>query len=302
MTHLGFTNSTKKAEDTMRVDRIAVIGAGTMGRGIAYTAILAGFQVALHDIDSKQLTRATEDMNRLMERRIELQEMTPDDRGAVMARLRTTTDLKVAVGDADVVIEAVLERMEVKVDVFAQLDALCPPHTIFATNTSTMSPTEIGAATTRPRQTIAMHFFNPVHRMKLVEIVRGLDTDDDTFETAKRLATRMGKESVEVNEFPGFVTSRISCLVGNEAMKMLQEGVASAQDIDKAIQLGLNYPMGPLALADLVGLDSRLRNMQYLHQKLGETYRPAPILEKYVKAGRLGRKTGRGFFDYASKS
>ncbi|WAH43710.1 3-hydroxyacyl-CoA dehydrogenase [Alicyclobacillus fastidiosus] len=286
----------------MRVDRIAVIGAGTMGRGIAYTAILAGFQVALHDIDSKQLTRATEDMNRLMERRIELQEMTPDDRGAVMARLRTTTDLKVAVGDADVVIEAVLERMEVKVDVFAQLDALCPPHTIFATNTSTMSPTEIGAATTRPRQTIAMHFFNPVHRMKLVEIVRGLDTDDDTFETAKRLATRMGKESVEVNEFPGFVTSRISCLVGNEAMKMLQEGVASAQDIDKAIQLGLNYPMGPLALADLVGLDSRLRNMQYLHQKLGETYRPAPILEKYVKAGRLGRKTGRGFFDYASKS
>ncbi|MFB5190039.1 3-hydroxyacyl-CoA dehydrogenase [Alicyclobacillus fastidiosus] len=286
----------------MSVEKIAVIGAGTMGRGIAYTAILAGFQVALHDIDSEQLTRATEDMNRLMERRVQRQEMAPDDRSAALARLQITTDFKQAVEDADMVIEAVLEMMDIKVEVFAQLDALCPAHAIFATNTSTMSPTEIGAATTRPRQTIAMHFFNPVHKMRLVEIVRGLETSDDTFEIARSVATRMGKESVEVNEFPGFVTSRISCLVGNEAMKMLQEGVASAEDIDKAIQLGLNYPMGPLALADLVGLDSRLRNMQYLHQKLGETYRPAPILEKYVKAGRLGRKTGRGFYDYTSKS
>jgi 3-hydroxybutyryl-CoA dehydrogenase len=191
--------------------------------------------------------------------------------------------------------------MELKISVFRQLDEICPPHTVLATNTSTMSPTEIGASTKRPDRTIAMHFFNPVHKMKLVEIVRGLDTSDETYDIARQTAVRMGKETVQVNEFPGFVTSRISCLVGNEAMKMLQEGVASAEDIDKAIKLGLNYPMGPLELADLVGLDTRLRNMQYLHEKLGELYRPAPILEKYVKAGRLGRKSGRGFYDYTGK-
>jgi 3-hydroxybutyryl-CoA dehydrogenase len=191
--------------------------------------------------------------------------------------------------------------MDLKIDIFKKLDAICPAHTVLATNTSTMSPTEIGAATNRADRTIAMHFFNPVHKMKLVEIIRGLDTSDETYAIARDVAVQMGKETVEVNEFPGFVTSRINALVGNEAMRMLQEGVASAADIDKAIKLGLNYPMGPLELADLVGLDTRLRNMHYLHEKLGETYRPAPILEKYVKAGRLGRKSGKGFYDYTNQ-
>jgi 3-hydroxybutyryl-CoA dehydrogenase len=164
-----------------------------------------------------------------------------------------------------------------------------------------MSPTEIAAATGRPDQCIAMHFFNPVHRMKLIEVIRGLDTSDATVEVVKQVAEKLGKVTVEVNEFPGFVTSRMNCLIGNEAMNMLMEGVASAEDIDKALKYGLNHPMGPLELADLVGLDSRLRNMEYLYHQLGEKYRPSPLLVKYVKAGRLGRKSGRGFFEYTTK-
>ncbi|MBX6353242.1 MAG: 3-hydroxyacyl-CoA dehydrogenase [Thermoflavifilum sp.] len=285
----------------MAVERIAVIGAGVMGRGIAQVAAAAGFQVALHDVAPAQLDSALNAIRKNLDEGIARGKLTEADRDGALARLRTTTNLADAARDADLVIEAVLEQMELKVSVFQQLDAICPPHTVLATNTSTMSPTEIGAATKRPEKTIAMHFFNPVHKMKLVEIIRGLDTSDETYEIARDTAHRMGKETVQVNEFPGFVTSRINCLIGNEAMKMLQEGVASAEDIDKAIKLGLNHPMGPLELADLVGLDTRLRNMQYLHEKLGELYRPAPILEKYVKAGRLGRKSGRGFYDYTQK-
>src|SRR5699024_365090 len=175
----------------------------------------------------------------------------------------------------------------------------CPAHTIFATNTSTMSPTEIGAQTSRPDRFIAMHFFNPVHKMKLIEIIKGMDTSQETVASIENIAKRMNKETVEVNEFPGFVTSRMNALIGNEAMNMLMEGVASAADIDKAIKLGLGHPMGPLELADLVGLDTRLRNMEYLHQTLGEKYRPSPLLVKYVKAGRYGRKNNIGFYDYS---
>jgi 3-hydroxybutyryl-CoA dehydrogenase len=178
---------------------------------------------------------------------------------------------------------------------------MLPPHTVLATNTSTMSITEIGAATNRSDKTITMHFFNPVHIMKLVEVVRGLETSDETESIALEVAKSMGKETVRINEFPGFATSRISCLVGNEAYYMLMEGVASVEDIDKAIKLGLNYPMGPLELTDLVGLDVRLRNLQYLHEHLGEKFRPCPLLVKYVKAGRLGRKSGRGFYDYTTE-
>lgn len=190
------------------------------------------------------------------------------------------------------------EVLELKIEVFGELDRICDPQTVLATNTSTMSPTEIGASTSRADRCIAMHFFNPVPRMPLVEIVRGLDTSDAAYETAREVAERMGKQTVEVEESPGFVTSRISCLIGNEAMNMLQEGVASAEDIDRAIKLGLNHPMGPLELADLVGLDARLRNVEYLHATLGERFRPSPLLAKHVKAGRLGRKTGRGFYEY----
>ena len=218
-----------------------------------------------------------------------------------LARITTTTDLEEAAKDADLVIEAVLELMDLKIEVFQKLDKICKPETVLATNTSTMSPTEIAASTSRPEKCIAMHFFNPVHKMKLVEIIRGLDTSDETYEIARQVSVRMGKETVQVNEFPGFVTSRMNCLIGNEAMNMLMEGVASAEDIDKAIKLGLNHPMGPLELADLVGLDTRLRNMEYLHKTLGERFRPSPILVKYVKAGRLGRKSGRGFYDYTDK-
>ena len=196
------------------------------------------------------------------------------------------------------VIEAALEKMGLKLDLFEQFDEMCKPEAILATNTSTMSPTEIAAGTNRPDRCIAMHFFNPAHRIKLVELIRGLQTTDETVKIARGVAERMGKESVEVNEFPGFVTSRINCLVGNEAMNMLVEGVASAPDIDKALKLGLGYPMGPLELADLVGLDTRLRNLEYLHEMLGEKYRPSPLLHKLVAAGHLGKKSGRGVYEY----
>lgn len=283
------------------INHIAVIGGGTMGRGIAYSAALAGFHVTLQDISEEAIQQAKGYIETLLKKSVEKGFIRPEEQEMAIKHLSYTAKLREAVAEADLAIEAVLEIMELKINVFQQLDEWAPAHAILATNTSTMSPTEIAASTKRPQQCIAMHFFNPVHRMKLVEIIRGLDTSDSTVETVKQVAKRMGKETVEVNEFPGFVTSRMNCLIGNEAMNMLMEGVASAEDIDKAIKLGLNHPMGPLELADLVGLDSRLRNMEYLYHHLGEKYRPSPLLVKYVKAGRLGRKSGRGFFDYSTR-
>jgi 3-hydroxybutyryl-CoA dehydrogenase len=283
------------------INHIAVIGGGTMGRGIAYTAALAGFEVTLQDISEEALGRAREYIETLLDKSVEKGYVPLEKRDEAKKNLSYTTQLQEAVGRTDLVIEAVLEIMELKINIFKQLDELAPKHAILATNTSTMSPTEIAASTNRPEQCVAMHFFNPVHRMKLVEVIRGLDTSDTTVEIVKQVSVKMGKETVEVNEFPGFVTSRMNCLIGNEAMNMLMEGVASAEDIDKAIKLGLNHPMGPLELADLVGLDSRLRNMEYLYHHLGEKYRPSPILVKYVKAGRLGKKSGRGFYEYTTE-
>ncbi|MDQ0219458.1 3-hydroxyacyl-CoA dehydrogenase family protein [Peribacillus cavernae] len=280
------------------MNKISVIGAGIMGRGIAYVASLSGFQVTLHDISEAAAGRARQYIEKEMKKSVEKGFIKTREMEEAMINIEYTTDLVKAGENADLVIEAILEIIDLKIDLFKQLDEICPPHTIFATNTSTMSPTEIGAQTSRPAKFIAMHFFNPVHKMKLIEIIRGLDTSEETVQTVQEVGRRMGKETVEVNDFPGFVTSRMNSLIGNEAINMLMEGVASAEDIDKAVKLGLNHPMGPLEMVDLVGLDTRLRNMEHLYKTLGEKYRPSPLIVKYVKAGRLGRKNGIGFYKY----
>ncbi|MED1467689.1 3-hydroxyacyl-CoA dehydrogenase [Bacillus salipaludis] len=282
------------------MEKLTVVGSGVMGRGIAYVSALGGFRVSLNDVNQENLDKAKLYLETEMTKSADKGFLTREQASVALQRIEYTTSLEEAAGDTDMVIEAVFELMELKVDIFKKLDKICPEHTILATNTSTMSPTEIAAQTSRPEKCIAMHFFNPVHKMKLIEIVRGLETSDETMNKAKEIGEKLGKETVEVNEFPGFVTSRMNCLIGNEAMNLLMEGVASAEDIDKAMKLGLNHPMGPLALADLVGLDTRLRNMEYLYKTLGEKYRPCPLLIKYVKAGRLGRKSGHGFYTYES--
>jgi 3-hydroxybutyryl-CoA dehydrogenase len=278
--------------------RLTVIGAGVMGRGIAYSAATSGFEVQLYDIKQEALNHARENIFGLINSSREKGFLSEIGAQQGKENIMFTTSLEEAVRNSEFVIEAALELLEVKIEIFKRLDQLCLENTIFATNTSTMSPTEIAAQTSRPDKCIAMHFFNPVHKMKLVEIIRGLETSDETVAKTKAVAELLGKETVEINEFPGFVTSRMNCLIGNEAMNMLMEGVAGAEDIDKAIKLGLNHPMGPLELADLVGLDTRLRNMEYLYKTLGEKYRPCPLLIKYVKAGRLGRKSGKGIYNY----
>ncbi|MCD8508535.1 MAG: 3-hydroxyacyl-CoA dehydrogenase [Bacillus sp. (in: Bacteria)] len=284
------------------INQITVIGSGVMGRGIAYVAAVGGYQITLADINEAALDNAQKEIDAIFSKGVERNKITQEERGAALARLHYTSDLVEAVKGAELIIEAVPEKKEIKKTVFETMDSYAIKDCIFATNTSTMSPTEIGSYTTRPEKVIAMHFFNPVHKMPLIEIIRGLETSEETVEAIEEVARKMGKETVVVNEFPGFVTSRISALVGNEAFYMLQEGVGSPEEIDKAIKLGLNYPMGPFELGDLVGLDTRLNNLQYLHETLGEKYRPCPLLVKYVKAGRLGRKTGRGVYDYSTSS
>ncbi|AWD66703.1 3-hydroxyacyl-CoA dehydrogenase NAD-binding domain-containing protein [Priestia aryabhattai] len=280
------------------VQHVSVIGAGTMGRGIAYTCAAAGLSIAVHDIDPHMLKTCKEYIAGQFQKASEKELLTVEQANAYSENILYTTSLEEATEQADLVIEAVLEIMELKIKIFKQLDKFAPKHAILATNTSTMSPTEIGAQTSRPSQCIALHFFNPVPKMKLIEVICGLETSEDTVAKSFQFGEKIKKECVRINEFPGFAVSRMNCLIGNEAMKMVMEGVGSINDIDKAMKLGLNHPMGPLELADLVGLDTRLRNMEYLYKTLGETYRPCPILTKYVKAGRLGKKTGRGFYEY----
>jgi 3-hydroxybutyryl-CoA dehydrogenase len=283
------------------LQNIVVIGSGVMGRGIAYVSVLGGFTTTLVDINEKQLISAEQDIELIFEKAIQRNKLTMDSAQKAKALLSYSNHLIPSVKEADLVIEAVPEIASIKKTIFEVIDQHAPKDCVFASNTSTMSPTELASYTKRPQQVMAMHFFNPVEKMRLIEMVRGLETNEATVEKVRLVAEKMGKETVTINEFPGFVTSRISALVGNEAFYMLQEGVGTPEEIDKAIKLGLNYPMGPFELGDLVGLDTRLNNLKYLHEKLGEKYRPAPLLEQYVKAGRLGRKTGRGVYDYRTK-
>ena len=280
------------------VHTIAVIGAGIMGRGIAHAAALGGYRTILEDILPTTLRKAETEIRANLDQAVELGKVTKAGAEEALSRLEYASSVEQAAREADLVIEAVPEEMESKLEIFTLLDKVCRPTTMIASNTSSLSITEISSVTYRARKCVGMHFFNPVHKMKLLEIVRALETDDETLAAAVEVGNRMGKEVVVIREAPGFITSRINALIGNEAFYMLQEGVASPHDIDKAIKLGLNHPMGPFEMVDLVGLDTRLHILEYLHKTLGEKFRPAPLLVQYVKAGRLGRKSGRGIYDY----
>jgi len=281
------------------VKTIAVIGAGIMGRGIAHAAALGGYRTILEDLVPAALRKAETEIRSNLDKAVELKKVTSEDANAAFRRLEYAGSVEEAAREADLVIEAVPEEMESKIEIFTLLDKICRPTTLLASNTSSLSVTEIASVTYRAKRCLGMHFFNPVHKMKLLEIVRALETDDDTLATAVDVGKRMGKEVVVIKESPGFITSRINAMIGNEAFYMLQEGIASAADIDKALKLGLNHPMGPFELVDLVGLDTRLHILEYLHRALGDKYRPAPLLVQYVKAGRLGRKSGRGVYEYS---
>ena len=280
------------------ISTVAVLGAGTMGRGIAHVAAAAGYATRLHDPLPAALEKARAAIHKNLAKGVELGKVAPETAERAREALTLAPDLATAVADADLVIEAAPEDMRLKIETFRQVAAAAPAHALFASNTSALSITEMAASSGRPDRFAGMHFFNPVHVMKLIELVRGLETSEATLATMRAVGDRMGKEVVVVREAPGFVTSRINALIGNEAFRMLQEGVASAEDIDKALKLGLNHPMGPFEMVDLVGLDVRLSILEFLHQSLGEAFRPNNILIQHVRAGRLGRKVGRGVYEY----
>lgn len=282
----------------MTINTIAVIGAGTMGRGIAYAAALGGYRTILEDVSPAVLEQGLAYIRQTLEEGIARGKVTPEQKDKVLARISSASAVEDACRQAELLIEAVPEEMETKLEIFTLFDKFAKPGAIFASNTSSLSVTEMAAITFRPENCIGMHFFNPVPKMKLLEIVKALETSEDTLRSCIEVGRQMGKEVVVVNESPGFITSRMNALIGNEAFSMLQEGIASAEDIDKALKLGLNHPMGPFELVDLVGLDVRLNILEYLHKTLGEKYRPCPLLAQYVKAGRLGRKSGRGVYEY----
>ncbi len=284
----------------MEIRKVCVLGAGIMGAGIAQVLAEAGYSVGLRDIEDRFVQSGLDGIKKNLDRAVSKEKMDRKAADAVMRRIEATVDLKQAAADADLVIEAVIENMDVKKTVFRELDELCRPQTLFASNTSGLSITEMASVTGRPQKVVGMHFFNPVPVMKLVELIRGFLTDDETFESVKAVVEAVGKIPVEVKEAPGFAVNRILCPMINEAIFVYSEGIASAEDIDHAMTLGANHPIGPLALADMVGLDTLLFVLEGLHKELGEAkYRPAPLLRKMVRAGYLGRKSGKGFYEYA---
>ena len=282
----------------MNIRIVTVLGAGTMGHGIAHAAIAAGYDTRLFDVSDEQLEKAWTRVSDVLQKSVELGKSSTDDADAALRRLQISSDVSRALDGADFVIEAAPERIDLKLRLFEDIERAAPPAAVVATNTSALSITEMAGSMTAPARVAGMHFFNPVHKMKLVEIVRALESSEQTLETIEAVATRMGKETVLVRESPGFITTRVNASIGNEAFYMLMEGVASARDIDKALKLGLNHPMGPFELVDLVGLDTRLSILEYLHKSMGEKYRPCPLLAQDVKAGRLGRKVGKGVYQY----